>query len=118
MGRWSEWHPLTEDSIEEFGIEETGVYQIALGDRWIIEYPFGESPIIYIGVAPVRILKDRLKDHIQGEGNQCVYEYSQRYALFWRDMIISGNPEYTEENILKRFAAEFGDIPACNKRME
>ncbi|MEO0101582.1 MAG: hypothetical protein ABIK84_04205 [candidate division WOR-3 bacterium] len=115
MGRWSEWYLLTEDAVDEFGIEESGVYQIALGNRWVIKYPLGESPIIYIGAAPARTLKERLKEHIRGKGNQCVYEFLRKYTIFWRDMVVD-DPVSTEQNALESFRQAFGDLPICNKR--
>lgn len=114
MARWSDWYPFTEEGVDTFGVSESGVYQIALGNKAIIKYPLGETPIIYIGSAPIRTLKERLKDHLRGRGNADVYNYLLKgYNLWWCDMM----PQYpydTEQNILDNFARQYGNLPKCN----
>lgn len=116
MSRWSDWYDLSENEIEHNGIDESGVYQIAFKGNYYYNYPNGRSPIFYIGSAPVRTLKTRLKEHIMGRGHPCVYALYNKYALIWQDMKAS-DPESTEINALERFKEEFGDLPRCNNKI-
>jgi len=114
LGRWSDWYPLTDDGLDDYAPEESGVYQIALAD-YVVNYPYGKSSIIYIGSAPFRTLKQRLRDHLLGHGSESVYQTSVKYRLVFCYMLPE-SPYDTEQNTIDAFVAEFGDLPQCNQK--
>ena len=111
---WSNWHPLTVDALDKHEIKDLGVYRIALRDI-MIQYPKGKSSIIFIGSAPPPRLAERIKDHIKGWGNQCIYRHYKRGDLLcWQNMISGYNP-YTENDALADFSRQHGALPKCNE---
>ena len=116
MGQWSDWHPLDEETIDDYASDESGVYKIKLIGEYYYEYPKKRSQIIYIGQSTERTILIRLKEHISGNnGNKKVYAYYEKYKLKFCEMC-SDSPYDTEQNALDRFFEEHGDIPICNER--
>ena len=113
MGKWSNWYPFTKDGIEMYASESSGVYKIRMKDH-IHKYLYGKSDIIYIGTSPDRTVEQRLKEHLRGEGNLCVYEHL-RYDLEFCDMV-PDFPRDTEWNALDKFEKDYGELPDCNKQ--
>lgn len=111
---WSAWYPLTVDVLDKHETLDTGVYRIALRDM-VITYPKGTSSVIFIGAAPLPKLTERLKDHIKGWGNQCVYRHFKRGdMLCWQNMVSRGFP-CTETDALDDFTSQFSALPKCNE---
>ena len=94
---------------------QSGVYRIALCDSKL-RYPKNNSSVIFIGAAPSKTLTERLKDHLRGKGNQCVYQrYKNSERMRWQILITDSN-EDNDDKALQEFLAAFGGVPACNAR--
>lgn len=111
---WSNWRPLTVAALDKHEIKDAGVYRIALRDM-VMQYPKGKTSIIFIGSAPPPRLTERIKDHIKGWGNQCIYRHHKRGdMLCWQNMI-SGDSPCTENEALDDFSIQYGALPKCNE---
>jgi hypothetical protein len=115
MGRWSDWYHLTDEAVNAVAPDFAGVYEIALDGRYGYNYPKGWSNISYIGSSPLRSVKERLREHITGRGNECVYYLYGKYPLLFSWMVPE-SPYDTERNVIDAFVQRFGDLPKCNNR--
>ncbi len=111
---WSQWYPLTIDFLDKHEPRNSGIYCIALKVS-TVEYPKGVSSIIFIGSAPIRKLTERLKDHLRGWSNQCIYlHYHNGDTLQWQNLITEdvGN---NDKIALDAFFVTYGALPECNQ---
>ncbi|MEM5830604.1 MAG: hypothetical protein QXO40_00150 [Candidatus Aenigmatarchaeota archaeon] len=111
MGKWSDWYLLSEDVIN--GLKgEKGLYEIIIGNLYIPNYPYGTSPIIYIGTS--KSLKRSLIQHIKNKKSR-IYPFFKKYTLFWRYISVE-NLEDAKRRRLINFKKKYGDLPICNKK--
>ena len=122
--RWSDWEDdlMTIDGSE---IPETaGAYVLGTRDGTQLIYPWGTSPIYYIGKA--NNLKQRLLEHRQhingAEADHQKVEWWPRYqfgAAFGADMAwysVRGrqDPYKLEADLVEKFYWFYGSIPLAN----
>lgn len=114
MAEWSDWYPLTYDSVQAESQDLPGVYQIALAEGEL-EYGSARSPIIYIEATYRGTLRTQLLEEVEGSGSPCVFDHLSRQPLIYRELA-TAEPEQEEEAALAEFEREFGTLPACNKQ--
>lgn len=101
-----------------------GAYILRADGRWTWPYPWGQSPVFYIGKA--KTLRDRLWDHWYAAGRAKndefpeyyypVHNYEGAYAASyypiatWQGM----TPDALEEELLGRFIRRYGARPVAN----
>jgi hypothetical protein len=100
-----------------------GIYFIYLADT-SIEYPFGRSRLIYIGMSESKqnSIGNRLRDHLTGQSGNCgLMNYAAKhrvrftYQSFDLLQVLGSSDLYELESLfLTEFLNKFGCFPICN----
>jgi len=121
---FDEAYPLEMRNIRQV-VSITGLYFIFLADA-VIQYPFGESSLIYIGMSELRSnsIGNRLAGHLDGHsGNVGIRNYAKSHQAFftylnfqmlesiWRHRI-----EDLESYFISDFVDKHGVHPICNNK--
>ena len=122
------WYTGFLDLLEEGSVEDSptvgGAYVLGTADGTMLTYPWGESPIFYIGRADN--LRKRLFDHrkytIGAEEDHERLNWWPRYqygAAFGADCAYYSrhgqeNPQNIEALLVEQFYLTFGSIPVAN----
>lgn len=103
----------------------TGLYFIFLADA-VIQYPFGHSSLIYIGMSEKRSssIGSRLAGHLDGHsGNIGILNYARTYQVFFTYLnfqMLRKMWRYRIEDLESYFIADFVDRhgvhPICNNK--
>ena len=103
----------------------TGLYFIFLGNV-VIQYPFGQSSLIYIGMSEKRgnSIGNRLAGHLDGQsGNVGISNYARFYRAFFTYLnfqMLKQTWHHTIEDLESYFIADFVDKhgvhPICNNK--
>lgn len=116
-----------DDDYESLS-EDHGGYVLMAGGRTTWAYPWGRSPVFYIGKAEKSTLRDRLWDHWKAAGNakksdgdslwyavsHYAAEFNPRYVVVptWQGM----TPDSIEKELIGRFVAHYGARPIANSQ--
>ena len=131
-GRWPDGGPTdlrAPASLDGLGIpEHPGAYVFGTTDGRRLAYPWGESPVFYIGKADSLIR--RLAQH-RNAVDECAadcwslywrtrYQYGVSYGMSAAWYAIDGDetPAVLESDLLERFYCRFGTIPVGNDRWD
>lgn len=122
------WPEGIEDLLEDDVIENipitAGAYVLGSTNGQQLIYPWGSSPIFYIGQS--NNLYNRLKDHknaiIRAMDNHEELNWWPRYqygaafgaTVAWYSVKGSQNPNSLESNLITNFYQTYGSIPAAN----
>lgn len=125
----------TNDSMDTFDLledekslipDEPGAYVLGTGDGTMIAYPWGTSPIYYIGKAD--ILRNRLSDHRKHtlgarKDHQEVawwprYQYGAAFGTdcVWYLAHDDMDPKNLEATLVESFYWAYGAIPVANHK--
>lgn len=125
----------TNDSVDTFNLlenekslipDEPGAYVLGTGDGTMIAYPWGTSPIYYIGKAD--ILRNRLSDHRKhtlGARNDHQevawwprYQYGAAFGTdcVWYLAYDDMDPKNLEATLVESFYWTYGAIPVANHK--
>jgi len=125
----------TNDGMDTFDLlegeksvvpDEPGAYVLGTGDGTMIAYPWGTSPIYYIGKAD--ILRNRLSDHRKhtlGARNDHQevawlprYQYGAAFGTdcVWYLAYDNMDPKNLEATLVESFYWSYGAIPVANHK--